>query len=297
METALFESAVAFVGQFRCSVNDPFFKDSGPIRNHIVVFPHTPVEIRHEGHDPFVATTQHVTLYNRGQRYRRRAVAPGVGDYCDFIAVREDVLAPIAEGCGGPVDPERPFSRQVTAIPAATFIEERSLIGLLASDRCEVFELEERIVNLVTGALKSIRARHEWLPKSSRERVELAKALLASDLERNVSVQDIACQAETSLFHLCTLFRRDVGMTMHQFRMRLRLNLAYDELLRGGDILATAVRTGFSSHSHFTYAFRRYFGIPPSKAIAVRPWHRVPARRRFAPPRTPSLPGRPNAIL
>jgi AraC family transcriptional regulator len=260
VERPLFESASVFVGRFSCEPRHALFKDSGEARNHLVVFPHTTVAIEHEGSEPFVSTTQNVTLYNRGQRYRRRAVVPGMGDRADFFAVRPDLLVPMV----GDIDPERPFRRKASIISPALFLAERTLIADCLGDRHEPAGLEERIIHLIAAALARP-ARAEALPRASRERAELAKALLASDLERSLSIEQIARQAQTSVYHLCTLFRRHTGTTMHQFRLRLRLNHACD-LLRGkGDILQTALDTGFSSHSHFTYASRRQFGVAPSR--------------------------------
>ena len=37
------------VGQFRCSIANPVFRDSGPIQNFLVVFPRNAVEITHAG--------------------------------------------------------------------------------------------------------------------------------------------------------------------------------------------------------------------------------------------------------
>jgi AraC-like DNA-binding protein len=39
---------------------------------------------------------------------------------------------------------------------------------------------------------------------------------------------------------------------------------ALEPVLAGQDLSHTALSLGFDSHSHFTYAFRRAFGVPPS---------------------------------
>src|SRR4051812_23671158 len=43
------------IGQFRCPLEHPSFRDSGPASDCIVVFPRSSVWIRHEGSKPFVA--------------------------------------------------------------------------------------------------------------------------------------------------------------------------------------------------------------------------------------------------
>ena len=70
-----YEGGSVAIGRFRCEVGHPEFRDTGPIRRSIVVFPRTSVWIRHEGGREFVADPNVVTIYNRGQRYRRRAIS------------------------------------------------------------------------------------------------------------------------------------------------------------------------------------------------------------------------------
>ena len=56
-----------------------------------------------------------------------------------------------------------------------------------------------------------------------------------------------------------------VGAPVHQYLLRLRLAVALDRL-DGGErnLSALALDLGFSSHSHFTTAFRRHYGLVPS---------------------------------
>src|SRR5262245_6683959 len=86
IDRILVETSAIQVGAFRCPVGHPSFADSGPIRNHCFVFPRTPVIIRHRDERPFAADATLVTLYNKGQEYRRAAVSAD-GDRCDWYAV------------------------------------------------------------------------------------------------------------------------------------------------------------------------------------------------------------------
>ena len=56
-------------------------------------------------------------------------------------------------------------------------------------------------------------------------------------------------------------------MTLHRTLMRLRLRDGLERLLDSDESLSTiAHEVGFSSHSHFTDAFRAEFGCAPSHA-------------------------------
>jgi AraC-like DNA-binding protein len=68
-----------------------------------------------------------------------------------------------------------------------------------------------------------------------------------------------------SPFHLARVFRERAGVPVHRYLTRLRLRAALERLSDGADDLtALALDLGFSSHSHFTDAFRREFGRSPS---------------------------------
>jgi AraC-like DNA-binding protein len=55
-------------------------------------------------------------------------------------------------------------------------------------------------------------------------------------------------------------------MTIHQYLLQLRLREGAAAVLEGErDLTALGLRLGFSHHSHFTEAFRRAFGVPPSR--------------------------------
>ena len=69
------------------------------------------------------------------------------------------------------------------------------------------------------------------------------------------------------MFHLCRSFRRATGLTLHAYRDEVRLRLALERLQHGErDLSRLALDLGYSSHSHFTAAFRHTFDMPPSTA-------------------------------
>lgn len=83
-------------------------------------------------------------------------------------------------------------------------------------------------------------------------------------IDGDVSLTALANRARRSRFDLHRTFRRVVRETPKQYVLRLRLDRAAVELLRGRDtILAVALAAGFESHEVFTRAFRRRFGVTP----------------------------------
>jgi AraC-like DNA-binding protein len=92
-----------------------------------------------------------------------------------------------------------------------------------------------------------------------------ARLVLAETCCENHSLSDIARRVGVSPFYLCRSFRAATGSTLHAYRTDLRLREALNRLGdHGRDLTGLALDLGFSSHSHFTAAFRRAFGATPS---------------------------------
>jgi AraC-like DNA-binding protein len=274
VEQILYSSGIAHVGAFRCPADNPLFRDSGPTRNHIFVFPRTAVAIEHDDRPPFVATPHGVTFYNRGQHYQRRAVEPESGDVCDFFAVSPDLLLDALRAHDRTVEEhaDAPFRVPYTEVPAPIFERERELVEWMRSGDRDAFEIEEGViwlVDMLAGNLPRA-ADQEPLPRAAVDRVEQAKAMLACAVDQPLTIAEIAEATSTSIYYLCKIFRRHTGLTMTTYRLHLRLRLAFDEVMTSHDLLATALKFGFTSHSYFTYAFRSYFGMTPSELRARR---------------------------
>jgi AraC-like DNA-binding protein len=93
----------------------------------------------------------------------------------------------------------------------------------------------------------------------------MTRLLLATRFTEDLTLDDISRLVHCSAFHLARIFRRETGLSIHQYRHRLRLHTALDRIHAGAnDLTGLALDLGFSSHSHFTEAFHRAFGLSPS---------------------------------
>jgi AraC-like DNA-binding protein len=103
--------------------------------------------------------------------------------------------------------------------------------------------------------------------------------LLATRYAEHLSLDEVARACGVSAFHASRVFRAVTGRSIHQHLVRVRLHHALYELSGGtGGLTGVALRAGFSSHSHFTSAFRRLMGITPSRLTVTR--QRMVRRRR-----------------
>jgi AraC-like DNA-binding protein len=257
VETLLFRSDVVAVGKFRCPVTHPLFRDSGPCSHHTFVFPRTVTGIRHAGGASFVGTPDAVAFYNQHQEYSRRAISNI--DASDWYTVADDVLFDIVDADSG----ERPFRAVSATVDARTFLEQRMLFDALdRGTALDPLQVEETILR-VLGRVAS----RAVTPPPSRDvdAVERVRELIARDPSCNTPLRVLARAVALSPFRLCRAFRAQTGETMTAYRHSLRLRLALDRLRdRRVDLTMLALDLGYASHSHFTAAFRRHFGITPS---------------------------------
>lgn len=84
-------------------------------------------------------------------------------------------------------------------------------------------------------------------------------------LERNISISDLAAQANCSVFHFVRLFRRSFDVTPYQYILQRRVERAKALLSCGSDSMErVASQCGFNSASQFSQTFSRIAGCSPS---------------------------------
>ena len=272
LDHVVFRSRIVTVGAFRCPTWHPEFQDSGPAQNHIFVFPRQTVWLCHEGGRPFLADPGVVTLYNRGQRYARAQVS-AVGDHCEWFAVEAHTLVDaVSQHDAAARDrPEHPFCHTHGPCGPRTYLAQRRLFeDLRAGVPLDPLCVEERVMVLLGDVLDRTyafwgRKRAGREPtKRQNDAVEAARAVLAERLDDPLHLDRVAAATGLSVYHLCRAFRALTGSTLHAYRDQMRLQSALATLEAGDDITRVALDLGYSSHSHFTWAFRRRFGVPPS---------------------------------
>jgi AraC family transcriptional regulator len=246
------------VGAFTSLPTDHHFADSGPTGGHLLVFPRTCVSIQHADREAVVADPTVVMIYNRGQAYRRRAIAPA-GDHCDWFAFDADAILEARGDKDG--DRDRPFGALMfTPSSAHTYFLAHAALRRLD----DPLFVEEASMTLLDEAVLAPVARD--VSPTHRELADATRRLLSRCFTERTSLATIADTLGTSAFHLARVFRRATGRTLHAYRTELRIRAAIERLPETDDLAALAVDLGFSSHSHFTAAFKKLVGVAPSRA-------------------------------
>ena len=273
-DTIVFETGMIRIGAFRCSADHPSFHNTGPAENFCFVFPRTAVEIEHEHEPAFVANPNIVTFYNSGQAYQRKAISPE-GDHCDWFGVDPEVLRDVVRTVDPCVDdrPDRPFLFTRGSSDSPTYLLQRSLFTrVTATEPIEPLAVEELVLDLLERVVRSAyetrqpAATGKEVDSRQRSTVHEIETILSRPIQERLTLTGIAREVGLSAFHVCRLFRRVRGTRLHQYLIRLRLRSALEEVARSCRPLTDiALDAGFSSHSHFTAAFRNEFGSTPSE--------------------------------
>jgi len=279
LERVVYRREGVEIGAFRCPPQRSDFRRAGPIRDHCAfVFPRTAVRIRHEGVPAFAADAGTVTFYNPGQPYERELLDPA-GDCCEWFALPAPVAAEVAQAVdAGAGDEGAPLRFTHGPSDARTYLHQRALFAALERGHAlDPLTVEEALLGLLASVLRQAaaargereRGRADLLSGRERRAVEAARALLARDFRRPLTLEHVARAVGLSRYRLCRAFRTATGTTLHAHRDQLRLRAALDPLSGGcADLTSLALDLGYSSHSHFSERFRHAFGLTPSQARA-----------------------------
>lgn len=137
---------------------------------------------------------------------------------------------------------------------------------VVASSREDSLAREESVLSFLhilsrVSAEPMPTPRHALCPPA----VKRVREFLYDHCGDDLRLDDLTAVAGLSKYHLCRLFLRQVGVSLHRYRMLVRLAKARDLLLRGTPICDAAGALGFYDQSHFHHAFFRTYGMTPRR--------------------------------
>ncbi len=249
------------VGEWRCAGTDPSPTPSLEESRHFEIsIQRRGSHTRVTGPERALADPAHVVLQEAGDRYRLSYPA-AQRELSTVILVAPGLVAETLRAHGtGPA-----LRRRAVPMAATVALAHHELQRAIATT--SPLAITEAALALVAAVLGAAADRREVDPSPSaaqRILVEEIQHQLARRFREPLTLEDIAASVGVSTFHASRTFRRLLGTPMHRHLMHLRL-LAALELLdeRRGNWSALALEVGFSSHSHFTTAFRAAFGRSP----------------------------------
>ncbi|MCI1728934.1 MAG: AraC family transcriptional regulator [Chiayiivirga sp.] len=229
-----------------------------------LVFPYRGTYLRHVGSDQAVADANHVLFFNAGEAYQVSHPVAG-GDACLVLALSQPLLRELTPADLAQKRDEFGFRVQSLRIDARAQALVALLHHSLERGSIETLEAESLLLTLVSRTLGPRTTHAAGSTPARRRLVDRVKLLLASDLSRRWTLTGIASEIGGSAVYLTQAFQQVEGLPLYQYQLRLRLARALDRLAACEDMAALALDLGFSSHSHFTSAFRQAYGRSPSE--------------------------------
>ncbi|HLZ86231.1 MAG TPA: helix-turn-helix domain-containing protein [Puia sp.] len=109
------------------------------------------------------------------------------------------------------------------------------------------------------------------LSKADIDRVMLVEATLTKDIfEPAPTISQLARMVSISESKLKKDFKLLYGIPVYEYFQKVRMQAAKDKLLAGGhSVKEVAMELGYSNLSNFTIAFKKEFGLLPSKLLTT----------------------------
>ncbi|HDZ37901.1 MAG TPA: AraC family transcriptional regulator [Marinobacter sp.] len=93
--------------------------------------------------------------------------------------------------------------------------------------------------------------------------LERARDFIHTHITEDLALEDISEAANLSKYHFLRLFRKQFGITPHQYVVSCRINAARHALDTGDSLNDVIYRHGFADLSHFNRRFKRIYGMTP----------------------------------
>jgi AraC family transcriptional regulator len=236
-----------------------------------LVFPYRGVYVRHVGSEPTVAEANQVLFFNAEEGYKVSHPVEG-GDASLTLILDESQLHEVAprgllrDGPGVTFRPRR------LRIDARTQVLVALLRHSLRGGIAEPLEAESLALTLVQRSLAPRTAKEPGASYGQKRLVDRVKLALASDLTRRWTLTEIASEVKGSPVYLTQVFQHVEGVPLYRYQLNMRLARALALLGEYDDLTSLGLDLGFSSHSHFSASFRRFYGLTPTefKKSAIR---------------------------
>lgn len=186
------------------------------------------------------------------------------------IRLSDSLLAQLSDTLGCAVVNELPERHDIID-PVMWSVCARLRADILNGWPIDTIGAEEAIftlaMHLMTGYLGAAPQRTTRLPLDHR-RLSRINAFVDAHLQDRISLRELADVASVSPYHFIRAFRAATGLTPHEFILSKRMERARQAIQCEGKTVADAAASvGYRNAPHFRKAFKRYFGVTPSRLI------------------------------
>ncbi len=206
---------------------------------------------------------QRMLFVTAGRDYADSHPVEGLG-HATLVVTPAPAL--LEELCGSAAPRDHPAFRRVSLPTSADIRLRTQELRRLGQDVPDPLRDEESVVATLGEAL---RAGFLEPARAIPCVIDRAKQVLHAFGFERLTLDRIAREVGVSPAYLTQAFTRAEGQPLYRYQLGLRLNRALVELPHSNDITALALDLGFSSHAHFSTAFKASFGQSPSQYRAT----------------------------
>ena len=261
--TPLFSSRDGLVERVECAAPVRGFSREEYSPEFQIAFPYRGGFVWHVGGDAVVSDPNQVLFVRGAEPFRIGEMrGHGVGEV--IITPNVSAMRDASETSGFTLEYHPLFKARSCRVTPA--LQRLWLQFFHQSQNGDLADLQpsEMLARLLTESLRLTPPPRVQSPQT-RRLISRAKGFLDANFRARLQLADVASAAGGSPAYLTDVFRRFEGVPLHGYLMQLRLGRALLDLPHADDLTALALDLGFSSHSHFTSAFRRVFGCTPSE--------------------------------
>lgn len=252
----LVESGIALVEDSMLSAGNPIAR--GYSQNYQIALPYWGAFTWSVGGGTAFIDANRILFINAGEEFRETHPVPGMGHASIIITPMPQILEEICRG--SPSQHHSAFQKTSRPSSVQARLLTHRLLGCGDGGSGDPLQGDELTVAILREVMKSGGISH-----TSSRIVDQAKELLHARFCEPIRLDVIAQELGVTGVYLTQSFTRTEGMPLYRYLMHLRLNKALIELPHRESITDLALDLGFSSHSHFTAAFRSAFGLTPSE--------------------------------
>lgn len=203
-----------------------------------------------------------IIVFNPGVVHDGHSGAVDVLQY-KMVYIHPEQLAPALAAAGV----KRPHDFRMEDTLLNDGLLRTHLMRLSTLIECDEVEPLAQESMLYTLAARIAQLHRDYLPNQTQQRVDSlllrARDYIHTHLFESLSLEQISQQASLSKYHFLRLFRRQFGMTPHQYVLNCRLNRAREALAAGVQLDDVVHSFGFSDLSHLNRRFKPVFGMTP----------------------------------
>jgi AraC family transcriptional regulator len=261
----LFDLSVGFVEDLNRANLRPGKGPEGFCSDFQVCLPYRGLFVWHVADDDVVGDANQIVFCAPGESFRMSG--PIATGYAEIIITPDlEVLAEILQREGHRLT-EHPLVRRRAWRADSRLQHERTRFVHWASGAAapDPLQAEEAVLSLLRSALQDDHRQPALHGARTARLIRRTKEFLEAELSNRVRLSDVATAVGASPAYLTDIFRRIEGVSVHRYLTHLRLARALIDVPHTDDLTTLALNLGFSSHSHFSFAFRRAYNATPSQ--------------------------------